>query len=190
MGPVDVSGWVAGLRRSHSPFFDARPAGTTIDLLVVHNISLPPGAFGTGDVERLFAGALDPEAHPFYATLRGARVSAHFFIDRAGAVIQFVSTADRAWHAGLSAFEGRPNCNDFSLGVELEGTDFTPFADPQYRSLGQLIGTLARALPLRAVRGHSDVAADRKTDPGPFFDWTLLRACAGVESSLLPHTRA
>lgn len=187
MGPVDAAGWVEGVTRKASPFFDARPAGTTVDLLIVHNISLPPGVFGSGDVARLFAGALDPRAHPFYATLAGARVSAHFFIDRAGDVNQFVSTADRAWHAGLSNFEGRSGCNDFSLGVELEGTDFTPFTGAQYRALGALVAVLARAHPLRAIRGHSDVATDRKTDPGPYFDWDLLRTAAQIDPSLLPN---
>jgi AmpD protein len=176
MGPLDASGWVTGIRRIVSPHFDARPAGVTVDLLIVHNISLPPGLFGTGDVARLFTGQLDAQAHPFYATLAGARVSAHFFVDRGGDVIQFVSTADRAWHAGLSMFEGRANCNDFSIGVELEGTDFAPFTSAQYAALGDLIAALHAALPLRAIRGHSDVANDRKSDPGPFFDWDRLRA--------------
>lgn len=187
MGPIDASGWVAGVTHTASPFFDARPAGATIDLLIVHNISLPPGVFGSGDIGRLFTGTLDLQAHPFYASLAGARVSAHFVIDRAGDVIQFVSTADRAWHAGLSNFEGRSGCNDFSLGVELEGTDFTPFTDAQYRALGALIAVLVRAHPLRALRGHSDVATDRKTDPGPYFDWDLLRSVAQLDPSLLPN---
>ena len=185
MGPVDASGWVAGATRVVSPFFDARPPAATVELVIIHNISLPPGVFGSGDVARLFAGVLDPRAHPFFATLAGARLSAHFFIDRAGNVIQFVSTADRAWHAGVSTFEGRPNCNDFSLGIELEGTDFTPFADAQYRSLCGLLVTLSAAHSLRAIRGHSDVAPDRKTDPGPFFDWARLRAETRLDPALL-----
>ncbi len=176
MGPVDASGWVAGTVRVASPFRDARPAGTAIDLLVLHNISLPPGVFGTGDIQRLFLGQLDPGTHPFFAGIAGARVSAHFLIERSGAVLQFVPTVERAWHAGLSSFEGRDACNDFSLGVELEGTDFTPFADAQYEALLRLIGVLRAAHPLRAIRGHSDIARDRKTDPGPCFEWSRLRA--------------
>src|SRR5262245_5265197 len=152
MGPVDASGWLAGATRVVSPFFDARPAGMVVDLLVLHNISLPPGVFGSGDVARLFTGVLDPDAHPFYATLAGARVSSHFFVDRQGDVFQFVSTADRAWHAGQSTFEGRANCNDFSLGIELEGTDFAPFTDAQYVSLCALVPALRKTYPLRAVR--------------------------------------
>jgi AmpD protein len=186
MGPVDASGWVAGAQRIDSPFFDARPAGTVVDLLVLHNISLPPGVFGSGDVVRLFTGLLDREAHPFYTALAGARVSAHFFIDRQGNVFQFVSTADRAWHAGPSTFEGRANCNDFSLGIELEGTDFTPFTDAQYRSLCRLVAPLCDTYPLRAIRGHSDIAVERKTDPGPCFDWARLSADARLQPSLLP----
>jgi AmpD protein len=184
MGLVDASGWLAGARRIDSPFFDVRPSGMAVDLLVLHNISLPPGTFGSGDVVRLFTGVLDPDAHPFYATLAGARVSAHFFIDRQGDVIQFVSTADRAWHAGQSMFDGRANCNDFSIGIELEGTDFTPFTDAQYRSLCQLVAVLCGTYPLRAIRGHSDIAVERKTDPGPCFDWTRLRADARLHPSL------
>lgn len=181
---------MAGVARVDSPFYDARPALATVELVIIHNISLPPGEFGGGDVVRLFTGRLDAGAHPFYASLAGARVSAHFLIDRQGAVIQFVSTADRAWHAGVSMFEGRAGCNDFSIGVELEGTDFIAFTDAQYRALGLLLARLHAAYPLHAVRGHSDVALERKTDPGPFFDWTRLHADAHVPRSLLPATRA
>jgi len=189
IGPVDASGWVTGVRRIVSPFFDARPAEVEVDLVIIHNISLPPGVFGSGDVIDLFTGRLDPAAHPFYATLAGARVSAHFFIDRGGDLIQFVATGERAWHAGRSMFDGRANCNDFSVGIELEGTDFTSFSDAQYRSLCDLIATVRTAHPLRAIRGHSDVAADRKTDPGPCFDWARLRADARFDPSLF-STRA
>ena len=185
MGPVDASGWVEGTVRVPSPFCDPRPPGTAIELLVLHNISLPPGVFGSGDIARLFVGRLDAAAHPFFAELAGARVSAHFLIERTGAVIQFVPTVDRAWHAGRSTFEGREACNDFSVGIELEGTDFTPFTDAQYDALVRLIGVLRMAHPLRAIRGHSDIARDRKTDPGPCFEWSRLRA-AGVATHLLP----
>ncbi|HTT10155.1 MAG TPA: 1,6-anhydro-N-acetylmuramyl-L-alanine amidase AmpD [Burkholderiaceae bacterium] len=190
MGPVDAAGWVAGVTRVVSPFFDARPPSTPVELVIIHNISLPPGVFGTGDVVRLFTGMLDAAAHPFFAALAGARLSTHFFIDRAGDMIQFVPTADRAWHAGISSFESRPSCNDFSLGIELEGTDFIPFTDAQYRSLCELVVTLRAAHPLRAIRGHSEVAADRKTDPGPYFDWARLRADARLDPALFAAPRA
>lgn len=187
IGPVEPDGWLSGVARLPSPFCDMRPAGAAIELLVVHNISLPPGVFGSGDVLRLFAGTLDPHAHPFYATLAGARVSAHFFIDRGGAVTQLVSCQQRAWHAGASVFEGRANCNDFSLGIELEGTDFAPFADAQYGALAQLAVALCATYPLRALRGHSDIAPGRKTDPGPLFDWSRLVAAAPQLAPLLPR---
>lgn len=186
LGPVDDAGWVAGVTRLESPFHDARPAGTAIELLVVHNISLPPGRFGSGDVLRLFTGTLDAGAHPFFATVAGQRVSAHFFIDRGGEVTQLVSCRRRAWHAGASHFEGRSRCNDFSLGVELEGTDFAPFTDAQYAALALLVAALRAGYPLRALRGHSDIAPERKTDPGPFFDWSRLAAHA----DLLPPPRS
>jgi N-acetyl-anhydromuramoyl-L-alanine amidase len=188
MGPVDAAGWVTGVARVPSPFRDARPAASTIDLLVLHNISLPPGVFGTGDIARLFVGQLDAGAHPFFMDLAGARVSAHFVIDRTGAVIQFVPTVERAWHAGRSTFDGRDACNDFSIGIELEGTDFTPFTDAQYGALVRLISVLQAAHPLRAIRGHSDIARDRKTDPGPCFDWARLRA-GGIATGLLAPAR-
>jgi AmpD protein len=168
---IDASGWVSGARHLASPNQDARPAGTRIELLVIHNISLPPGEFGTGHIERLFTNRLDHDAHPFFATLRGLRVSAHFLIARNGQVTQFVGCAERAWHAGESVFEGRPRCNDYSLGVELEGTDTLEYAEAQYEALARLARALFAAYPLRAVRGHSDVSAPRKTDPGIAFDW-------------------
>lgn len=169
---VGIDGWIeAAVARAPSPYFDARPAQSPIELLVIHNISLPPGEFGTGDPARLFLGTLDLGAHPFFATLVGLQVSAHFLIERSGRITQFVSCGDRAWHAGVSAFEGRARCNDFSLGIELEGCDTLPFEPPQYEALVLLTRTLAAAYPLRAVRGHSHIAPERKTDPGPCFDW-------------------
>jgi AmpD protein len=189
LGAVDAEGWLAGATRVESPFHDARPADAAIELLVVHNISLPPGRFGSGDALRLFTGTLDVTAHPFYAVLAGVRVSAHFFVDRGGAVTQLVSCRARAWHAGVSQFEGRSNCNDFSIGVELEGTDFTPFADAQYQTLARLVSVLRDAYPLRALRGHSDIAAGRKTDPGPLFDWSRLITLAPHVADLLPSRR-
>jgi len=174
--PLSVApdGWVQPLRRMASPNFDARPPATPISLVVIHNISLPPGVYGGGHVERLFTNALAAGVDPFIDRIRGARVSAHFFVDRAGACTQFVSCMDRAWHAGASAFRGRAGCNDYSLGIELEGSDFEPYADAQYELLDALLPALAAAYPLEAVVGHSDIAPGRKTDPGPFFDWQRL----------------
>lgn len=188
VGPVDASGWVAGVRHLPSPHFDARPEAASIDLLVLHNISLPPGVFGTGDITRLFLGQLDAAAHPFFADIAALRVSAHFVVERDGTIVQFVPTTARAWHAGRSTFEGRAACNDFSLGIELEGADFTPFTDAQYAAVLALIATLRAAHPLRAIRGHSEIAQDRKTDPGPCFDWSRLRA-AGLAHLLAPARR-
>lgn len=179
---VDADGWLhgPGLRTLRSPHHDARPPGTVVDLLVVHNITLPPGQFGGDHVAALFAGTLDGATHPFFATLAGARVSAHFLIERDGRITQFVSCHDRAWHAGASAHRGRPRCNDFSIGVELEGTDFTPFSAAQYDALAHLAIALRAALPLACAAGHSDIAHDRKTDPGPFFDWPRFSSMTGL----------
>lgn len=187
---VAADGWVCGARRRPSPNFDARPTGSAIELLVVHNISLPPGVFGSGDIARLFTNRLDAAAHPFFATLIGVRVSAHFLIERDGALSQFVSCLDRAWHAGASEFEGRPRCNDFSIGVELEGTDFAPYEAAQYATLAALTRALRRTYPLRAVRGHVDIARGRKTDPGPLFDWARYARLAALDVEELPtHAR-
>ena len=177
---IDASGWVSQARHLPSPNQDARPAGARIELLLIHNISLPPDEFGTGDVERLFTNRLDFDAHPYFATLRALRVSAHFLIARDGALTQFVGCAQRAWHAGESVFEGRPRCNDFSLGIELEGTDTRAYTDAQYDVLARLARALFAAYPLRAVRGHSDVSAPRKTDPGAAFDWLRFARALNV----------
>jgi AmpD protein len=158
-----------------SPNCDERPAGSPIDLLVVHAISLPPGKFGGPEIEALFTNTLDPAAHPYFAGIAGLKVSAHFLIRRDGAIIQFVACGKRAWHAGVSSWRGRERCNDFSIGVELEGTDEVPFEDAQYRSLAVLTDALAAAYPLAHVAGHSDVAPGRKTDPGPCFEWSRYR---------------
>jgi AmpD protein len=174
-----ATGWIEGVRRVPSPNFDARPAGCVVDLVVVHNISLPPGEFGGPSVERLFTNTLDPDAHPYFRDIAHRPVSAHLFVDRRGAVTQFVSLYDRAWHAGASSFRGRERCNDFSVGIELEGTDQIPFEDPQYERLVELVRLLRARWPdlsdLDRVVGHSDVAPGRKTDPGPAFDWGRLR---------------
>jgi N-acetyl-anhydromuramoyl-L-alanine amidase len=180
---IDASGWVARARHLPSPNQDARPAGARIELLLIHNISLPPDEFGTGDIERLFTNRLDFDAHPYFATLRALRVSAHFLIARDAALTQFVGCAQRAWHAGESVFEGRPRCNDFSLGIELEGTDTLAYTDAQYEVLARLARTLFAAYPLRAVRGHSDVSAPRKTDPGAAFDWLRFARALDVGPS-------
>jgi len=171
---VAADGWIPEARRLESPNFDARPADCKIELLVIHCISLPPGCFGSGDIERLFTNQLDCTAHEFYAQLRGVRVSAHFLISRNGCLTQFVSCRDRAWHAGVSSWDGRAGCNDFSVGIELEGSEFEPFTAEQYASLDLLQHALMLAYPLRWTRGHSEIAPGRKSDPGPLFDWTRV----------------
>jgi AmpD protein len=168
--------WLRGVRRVPSPNFDARPKGARISLLVVHSISLPPGRFGGDAIERLFTNRLDPLAHPYFAEVHAIRVSAHFLIRRSGELVQFVPLAKRAWHAGVSNWRGRERCNDFSVGVELEGTDRSAFAPAQYRRLRELIHVLRRSLPLRDIAAHSDVAPGRKSDPGARFDWPRLLA--------------
>lgn len=168
---VKTNGWLSGVRRIASPNCDKRPHGTAIDLLVIHNISLPPGEFGGGAVAQLFTNTLDMEAHPYYAQLRDLKVSAHFLVRRDGGIVQFVPCSKRAWHAGTSLWQGRSCCNDFSIGVELEGSDQVPFSDRQYAALARLTRLLRRTYPLRAIVGHADIAPERKTDPGPCFDW-------------------
>lgn len=172
---ADADGWLAGVRRIPSPNCDARPEGTAITLLVVHNISLPPGEFGGEGVIELFTNRLDPEAHSYYAGLQGLRVSAHFFIRRDGELIQFVPCSLRAWHAGISQWCGQARCNDFSVGVELEGTDEVPYTDAQYAQLARLAGLLQARYPIVNIVGHADIAPERKTDPGPAFDWARFR---------------
>lgn len=171
--------WLTDARRVKSPNFNARPCGVTIDLLVIHNISLPVGQFGGGYIEALFTNCLDCREHPDFADLAGLEVSAHVLIDRRGTVTQFVPFDERAWHAGVSRHRGRDNCNDFSIGIELEGTDDKPYTELQYKRLVEITAVLMRAYPgLRAdnVVGHCDIAPGRKTDPGPAFDWTYFRA--------------
>ncbi len=162
-------------RRVTSPNQDERPPGILPSLLVVHSISLPPGEFGGSAVEELFTNRLDPAAHPYYQGLQGLRVSAHFFLRRDGELLQFVGCEARAWHAGQSRWQGRERCNDFSIGVELEGTDVRPFTDAQYEALERLTRQLRAWYPIDAIVGHSDIAPGRKTDPGPGFDWARYR---------------
>ena len=172
---IDARGRANLARQVRSPNFDARPAETRVTLIVVHGISLPPGKFGGDAIIRLFTNRLDPAGHPYYATIAGLRVSAHFLIRRDGALLQFVSCDDRAWHAGASSWQGRERCNDFSIGVELEGADDVPYASAQYAVLARLIKALSRRYPIAGVAGHSDIAPGRKTDPGEAFDWHRLR---------------
>ena len=159
-----------------SPNFDDRPDGARIDLLVIHNISLPPGEFGGPGVLALFGNTLNPADHPYYQTIQDLKVSAHFFIRRDGELIQLVSCLKRAWHAGVSNWRGRERCNDFSIGIELEGSDEVLFTDTQYRVLGTLSAALKAAYPILAVVGHSDISPGRKSDPGPHFDWLRFKS--------------
>lgn len=177
-GGIDAHGLAAGARFIPSPNCDDRPAGESVRLIVIHNISLPPGEFGGNDVIRLFCNTLDCARHPYYEGLRDLRVSAHFLIRRTGELLQFVPCIRRAWHAGESLWRGRARCNDFSVGIELEGSDEIPYADSQYAALGVLAAALSRAYPIQDVVGHADVAPGRKTDPGPAFDWPRFRALA------------
>jgi AmpD protein len=176
---VDADGRVDAARHVASPNCDERPDGGAITLLVIHNISLPPGEFGGDGVERLFTNGLDGAAHPFYRTLDGVRVSAHFFIRRSGELMQFVPCAKRAWHAGESAWRGRGRSNDFSIGIELEGADHVPYTEAQYRVLAELTRALRCVYPIADVAGHSEIAPSRKTDPGPGFDWPRYRNLIG-----------
>lgn len=174
---IGTDGWLTlgdkeELLHAASPHFDCRPANESIGLIVIHNISLPAGSFGGPHVENLFMGRMDCQAHPDFADLEGLKVSAHFFIRRDGQIIQFVGVHERAWHAGESSFMGKGRCNDFSIGIELEGTDTHPFEAAQYRELTKLCVALSAYLSeLQWICGHSDIAPKRKTDPGPHFDW-------------------
>jgi AmpD protein len=176
LGEVDAEGWLPGVRIVASPNCDSRPPGENISLIVIHAISLPPGEFGGNGIIELFSNQLNPHEHPYYEGIHALRVSAHFLIRRDGAVIQFVPCTMRAWHAGISCWQGRTRCNDFSIGIELEGCDEKPFEAVQYQTLNTLISTLRRVYPQCDVTGHADIAPERKTDPGPFFDWARLEA--------------
>lgn len=176
---IDGRGLARGAPFMESPNCDERPAGAGIDLLVIHAISLPPGEFGGAAIADLFLNRLDTRAHPYFAALAGVRVSAHFFIDRHGAPVQFVPCGKRAWHAGVSSWNGRPRCNDYSIGIELEGCDELPFEDAQYSTLASLTRALRRSYRVASIAGHSDVAPGRKTDPGTHFDWARYLALSG-----------
>ena len=178
---LSSGGWHGRARRVDSPNRDARPAGITVELLVLHNISLPPGRFGGPGVEALFTNRLDAAQHPFYMKIAALKVSAHFFLRRSGELVQFVSCRERAWHAGASSWRGRARCNDFSIGVEIEGTDERPYTRRQYARLAALTRVLRAAFPtLDGVAGHSEIAPGRKTDPGPAFDWQRFLEQADV----------
>ena len=172
----DSQGRLLRARQLTSPNCDERPASTPVSLLVIHNISLPPNEFGGSAVTELFQNRLDPTRHPFYPTLMGLKVSSHFYIPRDGELIQFVPCDLRAWHAGVSTWGGRSRCNDFSIGVELEGSDFVPFRDIQYETLKRLTLHLRARYAIQDIVGHSDIAPVRKSDPGPFFDWPRYRS--------------
>jgi N-acetyl-anhydromuramoyl-L-alanine amidase len=166
-----------------SPNCDERPAGVEVTLIILHSISLPPGQYGGDSIERLFTNRLDPAAHPYFKEIVELKVSSHFLIRRDGEVVQFVPVERRAWHAGASSWRGRNRCNDFSVGIELEGTEEDAFTDPQYQALTHLIRDLRKNLPIRDIAAHSDVAPGRKTDPGPHFDWARVLASLGQASA-------
>ncbi len=173
---LDAAGVCGGSVWRPSPHCDRRPEGEEISLLVIHNISLPPGEFGGPWIDDLFLGRLDPAADPFFREIEGLRVSSHFLIRRHGELVQYVPTELRAWHAGASQWMGREKCNDFSIGIELEGADDVPFAEPQYQTLAALTRCLFERYGDLDIAGHSDIAPERKTDPGPWFDWLRFRA--------------
>jgi AmpD protein len=187
---IGADGWCQGALRYDSPNFDARPAGAAVELLVVHNISLPAGRFGGPHIADLFTNRVDFAVDPSFADLRGLTVSAHFLVRRDGRAIQFVSCNERAWHAGVSCFGGREQCNDFSVGIEMEGSDFVAFSPAQYDTLVALTLALAARYPLAAVQGHEHVAPGRKTDPGPFFDWQMFGATLSRAAAKLPENSA
>lgn len=162
------------MRFVSSPNFDARPEGAKVEVIVLHNISLPPNEFGGPHIEELFTNNLHPGAHPFFAGIANLKVSAHFLIRRDGEVIQFVDTEQRAWHAGVSNWHGKEKVNDFSVGIEIEGSDYVPFEDAQYEALNKLLADLYVRYGTVPLTGHSDIAPSRKTDPGPFFDWSRV----------------
>ena len=179
-----INGWLTGVKRVESPHYDDRPDDEIPSLLVIHNISLPPGEFGGPYIDRLFTGTLDPNQHPYFAGISQLRVSAHCLIRRDGEIVQYVPFDKRAWHTGVSLFEGRERCNDFSIGIEMEGTDDRDFSAEQYHSLSVVTQLLMAHYPISAGRitGHSDIAPGRKTDPGPHFDWAYYKKSISDES--------
>jgi N-acetyl-anhydromuramoyl-L-alanine amidase len=180
-------GWYRFAHRCPSANFGPRPADSTIDLVVLHSISLPPGHYGGDAVVALFTNQLDWDAHPYYQTIRGLQVSAHFFIRRNGDLLQFVSANNRAWHAGTSTYKDRPNCNDYSIGIELEGLEGDSFEPAQYEALQSLLPALGQEFPISHIAGHEHIAPGRKSDPGPGFRWGELRRDLGLPSSMFPE---
>ena len=187
---MTTSGWSGGwrleARRCPSPNFGPRPPRSDISLALVHSISLPPGRYGSDAIERLFTNRLDWNEHPYYEQIRGIEVSAHFLIRRDGELVQFVSCDERAWHAGTSSWQGRSSCNDFSIGIELEGLEGATFEPAQYARLADLLDATAQRYPIQAVAGHEHVAPGRKQDPGPGFDWTRLANALGWPAERFP----
>lgn len=179
-------GWYTRAQRLDSPNFGLRPEGACIDLLVIHSISLPPGHYGGSEVQALFTNQLDWDAHPYFSQIRGLQVSSHFYIRRDGSLWQFVSVNDRAWHAGPSEYRGRNNCNDDSIGIELEGLEGNMFEDAQYEQLVQLCQDLQHRYPIAHIAGHEHIAPGRKNDPGPGFDWDRLPLTLNFPSQYLP----
>lgn len=184
--PLWQDGWYRHARALPSPNHGPRPEGTGISLIVIHSISLPPGEFAGEQVQALFCNTLDWDAHPYFQGIRGLEVSAHFYIRRDGALWQFVSGDARAWHAGPSSFRGRANCNDYSIGIELEGLEGGDFEPPQYETLTALCAALAAHYPIEAIAGHEHIAPGRKLDPGPGFDWARLQGALGWQASAFP----
>jgi len=184
-----VEGWLQGAQRCESPNCNERPERRDISLLVIHNISLPPGEYGSGCVQAFFCNRLDCDSHPAFDEIRDLQVSAHVLIERDGALTQFVNFERRAWHAGVSCFDGRENCNDFSIGIELEGCDTEAYTGAQYQRLATVTGDIMQAYPAitrERIVGHSDIAPGRKSDPGPAFDWPLYRALLASQAGNAP----
>jgi AmpD protein len=180
-------GWYRFARHLPSPNFGPRPTGAVVDLIVIHAISLPPGQYGGDEVQRLFTNALDWNAHPYFKSIEGAQVSAHFYVRRNGELWQFVSSDDRAWHAGVSSYRGRDNCNDDSIGIELEGAEGGPFEAAQYETLASLCAAIPQRYAIRHVAGHEHIAPERKKDPGDGFEWALLQQTLGWPSQYFPE---
>lgn len=180
------NGWYRFSSRLDSPNFGPRPSQENIDLIVLHCISLPPGRYGGDAVQRLFANQLDWNQHPYFKSIQGLQVSSHFYIRRHGELLQFVSADDRAWHAGVSSYEGRSNCNDNSIGIELEGVDSERFEDSQYETLGVLCAAILQRYPIAHIAGHEHIAPGRKTDPGGGFDWRRLQQILGLTACYFP----
>ncbi len=185
--PLWQSGWYRFARREPSPNFGVRPAGAVVDLIVVHSISLPPGVYGGPEVQQLFGNQLDWQAHPYFKSLQGLQVSSHFYVRRDGQLWQFVSCDDRAWHAGQSRYRGRDNCNDDSVGIELEGIEGGPFEPAQYETLAGLCAAIAQRYPVQHIAGHEHIAPGRKHDPGSGFDWALMQRSLGWRAACFPE---